>query len=225
MNLYVGLNVLVLALPLALSFDRKVAFWRKWPQVAAATAAVLAVFGGWDVWKTAQGVWGFNSAYAGEWRWWGLPAGEWRFFVCVPYACLFVLECVRAYFPDRVWRAAGDWAPALAGALVGLAWIFRNLVYTGSVFLAAGAALGALRWLAPDTVRSRNFWVAMALTYVPFLAVNGVLTGLPVVWYDDTQIWGVRAGSIPLEDFVYSFAMLAFAALVHDGAGRLGRRA
>ena len=62
MNLYVGLNVLVLALPLALSFDRKVAFWRKWPQVAAATAAVLAVFGGWDVWKTAQGVWGFNSA-------------------------------------------------------------------------------------------------------------------------------------------------------------------
>ena len=75
MNLYVTLNLLVLAAPLALSFDRRVAFWRKWPQVLPAIAAVMAVFIPWDVWKTAAGVWGFNPRYAGEFRLLGLPPG------------------------------------------------------------------------------------------------------------------------------------------------------
>ena len=84
--------------------------------------------------------------------------------------------------------------------------------------------LELLEGIAPATLRSGRFWLAMALTYVPFLAANGVLTGLPVVWYDDARILSIRAGSIPLEDFVYSFSMLAMAAAVHDAAGRRRRR-
>jgi lycopene cyclase domain-containing protein len=99
-DFYTQLDLLVLALPLALSFDRKVAFWRHWPRVALAILAVMAVYIPWDVWKTTQGVWGFNPQYAGEGRWWHLPRGEWLFFICVPYACLFILACVRAYFRD-----------------------------------------------------------------------------------------------------------------------------
>lgn len=213
------LDLLVLALPLALSFDRKVAFWRKWPRVLAAIAVVLPVFGAWDVWKTAQGVWGFNPVYAGEWRFLRLPAGEWLFFVCVPYACLFILECVRAYFPDRAWKVPRAAVFAAAGFLLAAAFGFRGRIYTGTVLFSVAAVLGALEWLAPATLRSRNFWTALGLTYVPFLVANGVLTGLPVVWYDEARILGIRVGSIPLEDFFFSFSMLALAALVHDVAG------
>ena len=59
------LDVAVLAGPLMLSFDKRVAFYRKWPSVFAAIIVVVVVFGAWDVWKTAVGVWSFNDVYAG----------------------------------------------------------------------------------------------------------------------------------------------------------------
>ncbi|NLG34321.1 MAG: lycopene cyclase domain-containing protein [Lentisphaerae bacterium] len=225
MDLYTRLNLLVLALPLALSFDRKVAFWRQWPRVLPAIAAVVAVFGTWDVWKTSQGVWGFNPVYAGEIRLGQLPPGEWLFFICVPYACLFILACVRAYFRDRRFRIPRGAVFAGAGLLAVAAWGLRGRVYTASVVASVAIVLAALELAVPATLRSRNFWAALGLTYLPFLVVNGVLTGLPVVWYDDTQILGIRIGRIPLEDFFYSFSMLALAVLVQDRAGRRGRGA
>ena len=220
MDTYTALDLVVLGVPLALSFDRKVAFWKKWPRAAAAIAAVMAVYIPWDVWKTAQGVWGFNAVHAGELRLMGLPPGEWLFFACVPYACLFVLECVRAYFPDRALgmpRAAPYWAAAVFGVA---AFLFRGLTYTGTVFLSVAVVLALLELAVPATVRSRNFWLAMALTYAPFLVANGILTGLPIVWYDEARILGWRVGSIPAEDFFYSFSMLGLAAAVYDRAGR-----
>lgn len=224
MDLYVRIDLLVLALPLALSFDRKVAFRRKWPQVFAAIAAVVAVFGAWDAWMAARGIWSFNPVYAGEFRWLHLPPGEWLFFVCVPYACLFVLECVRAYFPDREVRIPPGALYALAAFFGVLAFLYRELGYTATVFLACGLALAALRTFVPATARSRNFWIGLGLTYLPFLVANGFLTGIPIVRYDDAENLAVRIGPIPLEDFFFSFAMLALAALVHDRVGAFRRR-
>ena len=220
MDLYSRIDLLVLALALALSFDRKVAFWRKWPQAFAAIAAVVLVFGAWDAWMAARGIWSFNPAHAGEFRFLHLPPGEWLFFVCVPYACLFVLACVRAYFPDRVLRIPSQVFPVLAVFFFILAFMYRELGYTATVFLACGLALAAMQALVPATLRSRNFWAALALTYPPFLVANGFLTGIPVVRYDDAENLAVRVGSIPAEDFFFSFAMLALAVLVYDRVDR-----
>ena len=224
MDLYVRIDLLVLALPLALSFDRKVAFWRKWPQVFAAIAAVLVAFGAWDAWMAARGIWAFNPVHAGGFRFLHLPPGEWLFFVCVPYACLFVLECVRAYFSDREVRIPPGAFYALSAIFAVLALMYRELGYTATVFLACGLVLAALQAFAPATVRSRNFWIGLGLTYLPFLVANGFLTGMPVVLYDDAENLAVRIGSIPVEDFFFSFAMLALAALVHDRVGAARRR-
>ena len=220
MDLYTRIDLLVLALPLALSFDRKVAFWKKWPQVFAAIAAVVLVFGAWDAWMAARGIWGFNPAHAGEIRFLHLPPGEWLFFVCVPYACLFVLACVRAYFPDRAIRIPSQVFPILAVFLFVLAFMYRELAYTATVFLACGLALGAMQALVPATLRSRNFWAALGLTYLPFLVANGFLTGIPVVRYDDAENLALRVGPIPLEDFFFSFSMLGLSILVYDGVGK-----
>lgn len=211
MDFYVLLNLIVVAFPFILSFDKKVAFHKQWPAVFTSIGLVVLVFGVWDVWMTARGVWSFNPAYSGTFKILGLPPGEWLFFICVPYACIFILACVRGYLKDKEldfprWK----WL-ALAGAFVGAALFFTGKTYTFTVFLSVALALAGSAWLIPDTLKSRNFWLAMLITYLPFIVANGILTGRPVVLYDDMQNLGIRIGTIPLEDFFFSFSMLLLA--------------
>jgi lycopene cyclase domain-containing protein len=47
---------------------------------------------------------------------------------------------------------------------------------------------------------------------IPFLIVNGILTGTgleqPVVWYNPNEMIGLRLLSIPVEDVFYGLLML-----------------
>lgn len=217
MDLYSMLDLAMLAGPLSLSFDRKVAFYRRWPSLAWAIAAIVASFGLWDAWMASKGIWSFNPAFAGDARLLGLPPGEWLFFVVVPYACVFILACVRAYVPDR--RLDLGRAPLfLAAAAVAAALALSGLGYTSTVLVSVAAALLLGSVLSPETLRSRNFWLAMAVSYLPFAIANGILTGRPVVLYDDAENLGLRIGTIPVEDFAYSFSMLAIAMVIFDAA-------
>jgi len=214
-NLYLWIDLAILAAPLALSFDRKVHYVRWWPAVLLSALIIAAVYIPWDMLKTAYGVWGFNPRYAGRFRLLGLPAGELLFFFVVPFSCLFIYEVVRAYFreaevrvPRWVWLGAA--AACLAAALA-----FRQQAYTFTVMLSVAVFLTLAALLAPALLASRRFWLAMILTYVPFLLSNGLLTALPVVTYNDAENWGVRVYTIPLEDFFYSFSLLGFNLLVY----------
>lgn len=211
MDFYVLLNLVVVAFPLLLSFDKKVAFYKQWPGAFASIALVVLIYGGWDVWMTAQGVWSFNPDYSGTLKILGLPPGEWLFFICVPYACIFILACVRGYLKDKVLNFPPWKWLAWAGAFAMAALFFTGKTYTFTVFLSVALAFAGAAWLIPDTLKSRNFWLAMLITYLPFIVANGILTGRPVVLYDDAQNLGIRLGTIPLEDFFFSFSMLLLA--------------
>lgn len=215
-NLYLIVDLLILAGPLALSFDKRVAFHTKWPAVFGSTAIIVLVYGVWDAWKTSKGVWSFSPVYTGEFRFLWLPVGEWAFFICVPYACLFILACIRAYVRDVTFSLPRSGLFAVAALLAGLGVLWRDRTYTGVVLVVAALTLLLSELLTPRSLRSRNFWLAMAVTYIPFIIANGILTALPVVTYDDTQNLGIRVGTIPIEDFLYSFAMLLLAFSMFD---------
>ena len=56
------------------------------------------------------------------------------------------------------------------------------------------------------------FVFAFLVALVPFLIVNGILTGAvtpkPIVWYSEIHIMGPRIITIPMEDLFYNYAML-----------------
>jgi lycopene cyclase domain-containing protein len=58
-----------------------------------------------------------------------------------------------------------------------------------------------VRWL-------NNFYLAYLIALVPFYIINGILTSLPVVLYNNDQNMGMRLGTIPVEDHFYLMALL-----------------
>ncbi len=220
MSRYMIINILIFIFPFTLSFDSRVSFYSHWPAAGIAVIVVGGVFILWDAVFTARGSWSFNHKYIGKTRLGNLPLEEVLFFVTVPYACLFILQVLRSYLSDTLlplplWLFGAAAAVALAGVPV-----YRKRLYTSVVLAVTALFLILALLLTPQLLLSRNFWVYMALTYIPFLIFNGMLTSAPVVEYSSRAIWGVRVFSIPLEDFFYSFAMLGLSAMVYTGADR-----
>jgi lycopene cyclase domain-containing protein len=225
MSVYLLVDLLTIAGPLALSFDRRVAFWRRWGALFPAILVSGGLHAAWDALVTARGDWSFNPAYVLPLRIAGLPLEEILFFVAVPYACVFIYEVVRAYLTEREVRVTRAVSLPLAAAAAVTAVAFRGQHYTLIVCLALALFFALCSLPGVRLLRSRSFWIAQAISYVPFLAVNGVLTALPVVRYDDSATWGVRVYSIPVEDFLYSFTLLGLSLLVYTVIAGLRERA
>ena len=58
----------------------------------------------------------------------------------------------------------------------------------------------------------KTYFITFLIILIPFLLVNGILTGSfieePVVFYNDNENLGIRLGTIPVEDVGYAFTML-----------------
>lgn len=214
MNLYLLINLVVLAIPLLLSFDRRVAFFRRWPSVLASIAVVGLAYLAWDVLATARGDWFFSERYTGAIRIGGLPVGEILFFVTVPFSCLFLYEVIGAYWGDKLWRIPRPLWLVPAAVLILGAVVYRAQPYT--LWVLVSAAVFLLLALLTPLLSRRQFWIYLAISGVAFLITNGVLTALPVVSYNEAAIWGARAYTIPVEDFFYCFSLLGFNALLHS---------
>lgn len=217
-RLYLWLDLGSLALPLLFSFHPKIKFYKKWPSVLPGILVMAIVFIPWDIYFTHKGFWGFNPDYLTGIEWLGLPLEEWLFFFCIPYACLFthhVLSSLVSWWP--LGKKTTDWIYMIVaiGLIIGL-WYGINQWYTATAFIYALLLLGLTQNTAPELLPS--FFMSYLIILIPFFIVNGVLTGSglpePVVWYNDTQNFGVRLGTIPLEDTVYNLGMLLTVALV-----------
>ena len=217
-RLYLWLDLGSLVLPLLFSFHPKIKFYKRWPIVLPGILVMALVFIPWDIYFTAQGFWGFNSNYLSGIQWLGLPIEEWLFFFCIPYACMFthhVLSSLVHWWPLS--KKTTDWVYLIVvvGLIMGL-WYGIDQWYTATAFIYALLILGLTQNTAPQILPT--FFMSYLIILIPFFIVNGVLTGSgipePVVWYNDNQNFGVRLGTIPLEDTVYNLGMLLTVALV-----------
>lgn len=198
--------------PLALSFDRKVAFYKHWPALFRSMVLPVVVYIVWDVFFTAIGIWNFNPKYITGIYLGNLPLEEVLFFIIIPYCCVFIYACLRAYFPGWNAEAKGSWLVLrfifILALLAGSRW--HDRYYTA--FTCWGIVLfGA--WVLIDRKTFCNFHpgyflVSYAIALLPFLLVNGFLTALPVVRYNDAENIGYRIYTIPAEDVFYGMLLM-----------------
>jgi lycopene cyclase domain-containing protein len=210
---YLILNAGVIFFPAFLSFDRKVRFagqWKRWGLAIPFTAVIFIV---WDIWKTRQGVWSFNPRYLMGYYLDVLPVEEVIFFFTIPYACLFIYACIKVYFPraSLILPRQGWWALAILATMGAIRW--QDKLYTSVNFAYASLVfiLSAFR-----NEKLGAFPLAYILHLVPFFLVNGILTAWPVVVYNNEETLGIRLGTIPLEDTVYSLNLLLTNVLIYE---------
>jgi len=197
MSLYAWIILGTIAGPFALSFDRKVHFYKYYKFLFPALLTVGLFFILWDEFFTRNQIWGFTPTYLMKIYIGNLPIEEILFFLVVPYACVFIYEVIKAYFPNlNLVRFAHLFAFAFTFA--GLFFAMMNLEKWYTVTACSLTAMLTI-WV---------YFVAI----IPFLIVNGILTGAltdaPVVWYSELHIMGPRIYTIPVEDLFYNYIML-----------------
>jgi len=216
-GLYFILDLITLLCPILLSFDQRVRFVKSWGNVLIASTIIAIPFLIWDVIFTEKGVWGFNPDYLVGVSIFGLPIEEILFFWVVPLACVFVYECCKFYFRKTNWR-----------------WLNTGIQIGVMVYLIFLSGKNASGWYTLTTIIATlitmYFWfiqkklpqigISYLLCLIPFLIINGVLTGswidAPIVWYSPQQFSGVRIGTIPMEDAMYGFSLIVGNILLHE---------
>jgi len=212
MSLYFFLNIGSFLIPFLYSFEKRMKYSKRWKVIFPSLVITALFFIVWDIIFTKMGVWSFNPRYHSGTEFFGLPIEEWLFFICIPYASLFIHFSFQYFFPNV----------ALSGSTV--KWIYCILM----VITIPIVAINYDRWytfvnfslfILVLTVAVfkfsevlKTYFITFLIILIPFLLVNGILTGSfieePVVYYNDNENLGIRLGTIPIEDTGYAFTML-----------------
>lgn len=210
---YLGINFFTILFPLLLSFDKKIAFYKNWKYIFPSIFIVGILFIIWDIFFTVNSIWGFNENYLSGIEIFHLPLEEWLFFLTIPYACIFIFECLYGYqiknplkkYTDQIYLIF-----ILGFFLLGIM-SFGKVYFSSTCFLTS---LFLTYQFQQNTFENRSYII---LTYIiswfPFMLVNGMLTGLftsePVVMYNPTEFSGIRILSVPLDDSIYSLLLIS----------------
>ena len=210
--LYLLIDLLVIAVPLAASFYPKAPFYKKWKYAGPGILVTAIFFVVWDALFTQLGVWSFNPRYITGIYVGPLPLEEVLFFVCIPYACVFTYFALNQIFEkDRLFPHQEIISSLLVVVLLIAGMYHKDKLYTGSSFLLLAIFL-AFQMLKLRPRYMGRFYFAFGVLLIPFLVVDGILTGSfideEIVRYNDAQNLGWRLGTIPVEDIFYAMLLM-----------------
>ncbi|MFA5329623.1 MAG: lycopene cyclase domain-containing protein [Prolixibacteraceae bacterium] len=206
-----------IAVPLFLSFDKKVQYYKNLKYIIPAILVTAAIFLVWDINFTKAQVWSFNSEYTLGTEFKGLPLEEWLFFLVIPYSCVFIYEVLKFYLQKFEYpNPLLVFSLILIVAFALISFYNRTHAYTFLTFLFSAVYLGYTVFRNQFKQHITKFYFSYFVSVIPFFIVNGILTSLPVVKYNDAHILNIRIINIPVEDFSYLFLMLLMVITIYE---------
>lgn len=210
--LYLVIDLLCFFIPLSASFYAKAPFYKKWKYLGISIVVPGIGFVVWDEIFTRLAVWGFNPNYICGVYIGSLPLEEILFFICIPYACVFTYFILNYLiekdylFPHQELISSALIIFLLISGIYNLDKIYTAITF---IFLALFMAFLILKMRVRFMGR---FYTAFGVILIPFLLINGLLTGSflgeAVVWYNNQANLGFRLGTIPIEDVFYVMLLL-----------------
>jgi len=209
MSEYLLINIFTIIVPLILTLEQKLKFYKKLPAVFISILVVSTVYIIWDVFAAKAGDWAFNPKYLIGVYFFDLPLEEILFFITVPYSIIFIYETAKFYLKEKeIFFSRYIYFSVMILFIIGTI-LFVNQNYTMIVLIYCLTFFILAVSFYPEILKSKIFWITILISYLPFLIVNYLLTSLPIVTYNPDAVWGNRFLTIPLEDFFYSFSMIS----------------
>ncbi|WP_298474898.1 lycopene cyclase domain-containing protein [uncultured Maribacter sp.] len=211
MYLYLLLNIASISIPLLYSFHKKMYFIQYWKSVFISICITGLAFILWDSLFTLYGIWGFNDQYHLPYKLLDLPIEEWLFFICIPYASVFIHYALDYYYP----KAELSKKLTLTITLIIITTLTVSITFhTDKAYTLVNFSLAIVVFCIGliKIKKLQKFYLSFLIILIPFFLVNGILTGSfideAIVWYDNNENLGIRIATIPVEDIVYAFNLL-----------------
>ncbi len=204
---YALLLISSISFPFLASFHPRIKFYKEWKYHFGISLAVALFFIVWDEWFTDKGIWWFNSNYILGSKLGHLPLEEISFFLIIPYCLLFIYHCLPVQLGKSNWGL--PLAKVVGTVLLLLGLLFHDKWYPGLTFSLTGIVL-LISSFVPIIALQLNWeriWVGYWIGLIPFFIVNGFLTALPVVCYNNAENLGLRMYTIPVEDSIYNLLL------------------
>lgn len=217
---YLFIDLASISVPFIFSFHPKLQFYKQWRAFFLACLITLLPFLLWDIYFTEIGVWGFNSSYLSGLKIGNLPIEEILFFICIPYACVFTYHCIDGLYQVKLSRRIAAFITYfLIALLVAGAIFYYDKMYTGFTFTSLSVFLFLLMMFRKSAWLGK-FYIVFAILLIPFLIVNGILTGSfldePIVWYNNNENINYRIFTIPIEDAFYAMLLIGSNIYLYD---------
>ena len=210
--LYLLINITSIIIPFIFSFYPRTEFISTWKRIFPSLIIMNAIYLIWDIIFTRIGVWGFNEDYLIGLTILSLPLEEWLFFICIPFASLFIhFNKIKLQPKWRLSESITKFAVIIIVTLL-LLQLVQNFgkLYTTVTFTTSIIVLLLVRLRNISLLQ--DFLVSYVFILIPFFIVNGILTGSfiidQVVWYNNDHNMGIRIGTIPFEDIFYGMTLL-----------------
>ena len=212
MSYYLKILILSTFIPIIFSFHPKVKFYIYYKSIFKATLLVSSIYILWDIIFTKLGIWGFNNQYLNGFYIFNLPIEEILFFLCIPFCCLYTYHLVEkfniSFFKNTDWEKINVYFLFIV-LVLGL--INYTKLYTFICFIMFSLVLFIVN-KSSININFNFFYTTFILIIIPFLIINGALTGLffdqTVVWYNNKEILGLRIFTIPVEDAFYAHQLI-----------------
>jgi len=217
--LYLLIDFFTVIIPLLFSFHPKIKFYKTWKAFFVASFTVAIIFIIWDAVFTQLGVWSFNARYITGIYFLQLPIEEILFFICIPFSCVFTYYCLDKFY-NLAWNPKTEnlFCIFLSIALLITGLIFLDKLYTSATFISTAFVCLILKFILKINWFGKVISI-YAILLIPFLIVNGILTGTgleePVVIYNNSENLGIRIVSIPIEDVFYGFELVLLNLLIY----------
>ncbi|MFV0377929.1 MAG: lycopene cyclase domain-containing protein, partial [Mangrovibacterium sp.] len=175
--IYTGLLLIILAIPVLLSFGPKIQYYSKWKYLFPAILLTALVFVFWNVRFTQVGIWNFNPEYTLGINYMKIPLEEWLFFLVFPFFSMFIYEGVKSFSPSpKSDKLLAAFSLILTVAFGLISYLFRQHAYTFFTFLILTVYLGYTIFRNRFRHHLSHFYLTYVVCLVPFLIVRGILT-------------------------------------------------
>ncbi len=220
MSIYLKVELLAFAIPLLLSFDSKLRFYKMWKSLFLSILISGIVFVIPDILFTKYGIWGFNPSYHSGILFSGLPLEEWLFFILIPYASMFIHYVFVLYSHNySLSNQKVRWLSALIIFFLVLVILFCS----GKIYTLIYSIVLILLLIVANLDKMKvlnSYFLTFPIMLIPFLIVNSILSGTftkePVIWYNNSTISGLYILTVPVEDIGYAFSLILIPLILNE---------